>query len=137
MIHIDKNPSDKKLKQFARIAPMMLLLVGAVLCWKFGLPNSYFAASFVFGALIFLFSLLSLRIVRPIYLGLVYIGYPIGWVISHVVMLLLFYGIITPVGLIFRMTQRDALHLDRDPECKSYWTEHPRNTSVERYFKQF
>lgn len=137
MIHLDTNPSEKKLRQFGNIAPIMLLLIACILRWRFDLPLPAMATMCAVGVMIFFASRLSAKLVRPIYLVLILIGFPIGWVISHLVMLLFYFGLITPIALVFRLMNRDAFHRNWDPESESYWTEHQKNDSVNRYFKQF
>ena len=137
MIHLDLNPSAKKLRQFGWIAPIMLLAIGLMLRWRVGLSLSGLVGLCLVGVLLFLMSRVSSKLVRPVYVGLMIIGFPIGWVISHLVMLLFYFGIITPVALIFRLFGRDMLHRRWDRQCETYWTEHLRCDNVERYFRQF
>lgn len=137
MIQLDLSPSEKKLRQFGWVAPIMLLAIGWVLRWRFGLPLGGLAGLGLFGILVFVASRLSPKLVRPVYMGLVILGFPIGWVISHVVMMLFYFGIITPVALFFRLIGRDALQRRWDRQRETYWMEHPRSDSVERYFRQF
>ena len=74
---------------------------------------------------------------RPLYVLLVVLTFPIGWVVSHVVFAAVFLGIITPVGLVFRVIGRDVLERRFDAEARSYWRPRPRRTDVRRYFRQF
>ncbi len=62
---------------------------------------------------------------------------PIGFVVSSVLMALVFYGIITPVGLVFRVLRRDPLNRRFDGNTGSYWVPHHQVEELERYFKQF
>ncbi len=137
MVQLDLNPSAEKLRQFGWIAPIMLLAIGLVFRWRIGLSLAAVAGLCIAGLLIFILSRVSPRLVWPVYVGLMLIGFPIGWVVSHVVMILFYFGIITPVGLVFRLLGRDMLHRRWDRSCETYWTEHPRCDTVERYFKQF
>lgn len=137
MIQPDLNPPPKKLRQFGLIAPIMLLVIGLVLHWRTGLPPTGVAELCLIGILIFIASRISPKLVRPVYVGLVVAGYPIGWVISHLVMFLFYFGIITPLALVFRLFGRDALHRRWDRQSKTYWSEYPPCDSVERYFRQF
>lgn len=137
MVQLDMNPSGGKLRQFGQVAPLMMLLIACLLKWRFDLPIAAMAGMVGMGALILILSKLSPKFVKPVYLALVFIGFPIGWVVSHLVMILFFFGIITPVALVFRLFGRDALHRGWDPKSESYWTEYPRSESVGRYFKQF
>ena len=137
MIQLDLNPSSEKLRQFGGITPIMLLIIGMGLRWRVGLSMEALAGMCLFGILVFVVSRLSPRFVRPVYLGLVIIGYPIGWFISHLVMILFYFGIITPVALVFRLLGRDILKRRWDSGSETYWTEHPKCDSTTQYFRQF
>ncbi len=137
MIQLDLNPSSEKLRQFGWIAPIMLLAIGLVLRWRVGLPLAVLAGLCLIGVLLLLISRISPGLIRPVYVGLMIIGFPIGWVISHLVMIFFYFGIITPVALFFRLLGRDVLHRRWDRHCETYWTEHPPCDNVERYFRQF
>ncbi len=74
---------------------------------------------------------------KPIFVGWMYLAFPIGWVVSHVVLGVLFYGLFTPVGLVFRLMGRDTLVLRRPEAAASYWVPKPIATDKRRYFSQF
>ena len=61
----------------------------------------------------------------------------VGWVISHVVMGIIYYLVITPIALIFKLIGRDALQRGIDENAKTYWVEHRTGGDPKRYFKQF
>lgn len=137
MIALDLNPSPKKLRQFGWVSPIMLLALALVLRWRVNLPMSGILMFGLVGLVIFILSRISVRLICPVYQGLVLAGYPIGWVVGHLLMLLFYFGIITPLALVFRLFGRDMLHRRWEPERDSYWTEHPQCENVERYFRQF
>ena len=74
---------------------------------------------------------------RPVWVVLMVINYPIGWVITHVVMAIIFYLVVTPVGIIMRLTGRDPMERAFDRTAKTYWK--PRRTDPDsaRYFRQY
>ena len=41
------------------------------------------------------------------------LAFPIGWTVSQVILLLMFYGLFTPIGLVFRLIGRDPLQRAR------------------------
>jgi hypothetical protein len=49
------------------------------------------------------------------------VGRLLGRVVNPVVTALLFYVVVTPTGLLMRMTGKDVLRLRWAPEDKSYW----------------
>jgi hypothetical protein len=65
------------------------------------------------------------------------ITFPIGWVVSQLVLLLMFLLVITPVALFLRLRGRDLLHLKRPRENVSLWRQRPESTEPGRYLKQF
>lgn len=74
---------------------------------------------------------------RPLYVTLTAVSLPIGYVVSHVLMAVVFYGLLTPIALFFRVTGRDALQRRLEPSAKSYWQPRQVVQDRARYFKQF
>ena len=65
------------------------------------------------------------------------IAFPIGFVLSYVIMGTLFYLIIAPIGLIMRLLGRDPLNRGFLPEAETYWVDAGPPRPKEAYFKQF
>jgi len=65
------------------------------------------------------------------------ITYPIGWVISHALMAIMFFGVITPIGLLMRLFGRDPMERQINRAAASYWVEHDPSADPARYFRQF
>ncbi len=75
---------------------------------------------------------------RPIFLGWMYATYPIGWVMSHVLLAVIYFGLLTPIGWVMRVFGYDPLAIRRDSARQSYWTERERRVAdPARYFRQF
>jgi hypothetical protein len=77
------------------------------------------------------------RAIKPIFIGWMALVYPIGWVVSHVILGILFYGMFTPVALIFRIIKRDALGLKPQPQGATYWLPKPNAPDKAKYLRQF
>ena len=145
MIEIDLRPDVRTLRQFGFIAVAGFAFL-AVIAWyealvfSFGLGGArpYVAGGF---AAVALFALLS-SLIYPkanlgLYLGLTVIAYPIGFVLSYVVMGTLFFLVITPLGLAMRLFGRDPMERRALPDAESYWVEARGARPSESYFKQF
>ena len=70
------------------------------------------------------FALISM--VKPALLGglnrvWLKLGLLLGKIVSPVALGLLFYGILTPIGALLRLTGKDPLRLRHDPAAASYW----------------
>jgi hypothetical protein len=74
---------------------------------------------------------------RPLYLGLSVAGYPVGIIVSLSLMALVYYVILTLIGLAMRLAGRDPLHLRFDSQAGSYWTRRQSGQDAKRYFRQF
>jgi hypothetical protein len=75
--------------------------------------------------------------IRLIYVGWMVFAFPIGWTVSQVMLVLMFFGLFTPLGLVFRFMGRDPLQRTRPAGRESYWDPKPTPTDLRRYFKQF
>ena len=89
------------------------------------------------GGIAGLFSLVAPKGNRFIYVGLSLVAYPIGLVVSHVLLAVLFFGLITPLGLLIRTLKKDSLHRERDATASSYWVAASPARPKSRYFRQF
>ena len=63
--------------------------------------------------------------------------FPIGWLVSHLLMAIVYYLLVTPVALGMRLMGRDALGKSFDPAAKTYWTAVEAKPDSKRYFQQF
>ena len=81
--------------------------------------------------------LIKPQAIRPIWVGCLLVTFPIGWVVSKVLLACLFYGLFTPVGLVFRLLGRDALARRYRPELATYWEPKPQPAGVRSYLRQF
>lgn len=145
MIEIDLRPDERTLRQFGFIACAGFAALAAAawfegLIFAFGLGA---ARPWVSGALAGLglvsglFSLARPAANRALYVGLTIVSYPIGLVLSYVVLGALFYGLISPLGLFFRLVGRDSLKRDFETQSESYWQPARPQRSREHYFRQF
>jgi hypothetical protein len=145
MIDIDLHPDERKLRQFGWIAFGGFGFVAAiawfeVLVFGFGLGSARIPVAAGFAALACvaaLFSLVHPKANLPIYLGATFLAYPIGFVLSYVLMGTLFYAIIAPIGLLLRTFGSDPMERRILPEAETYWVDAPRARPDASYFKQF
>ena len=65
------------------------------------------------------------------------LAFPIGWVVSRLLLAILFYGVVTPMGLVLRLGGRDPLRLARPAARTTYWMAKPGPADLRSYFRQF
>ena len=144
-VELNLNPGRRVLRQFGFLALAGFGLLGGLVLWRGGLFGFDFGAAArpvawglwglggVSGAL----SLFAPAANRPLWVALVLATFPIGFVLSYVLMGLLFFGMLTPVSLVFRLIGRDALERRLDPQAESYWQRRGPPAPIARYFRQF
>jgi hypothetical protein len=76
------------------------------------------------------------RALQGVFLVWMVVAFPIGWVVSRVMLGALFFLVFTPVAFVFRLMGRDVLHR-RKPAGASYWVPKPPVTEARQYFRQF
>jgi len=84
-----------------------------------------------------LLGLIKPAAVRWLFVGWMVVAFPIGWLISLLMLLLVFYGIITPVALFFRLRGRDLLRRKSSLPGATYWLPKDMPHDVRSYFQQY
>ena len=130
------RPATKALRQFAAAWLVFFSALGAhqyLVRHRPGAGLILMSMAVVIGAL----GLVKPAMVRWIFVGWMVLAFPIGWMISEVMLLLMFYGIMTPVAVLFRMRGRDLLRRRRVPEATTFWLPKEAPQDVRSYFRQY
>ena len=61
------------------------------------------------------------NLLRPLNRGWMWLGAQLQRVVQPVIMGIMFYGVLTPVGFAMRLTGKDPLRLRHDRAASSYW----------------
>lgn len=147
LIEINWNPDRRQLRAFAIIWLVAFSLAGLVVAWRSGLLSdqalppgaTWFWPATLWGAAVVV-SAIGLAFppaIRPVYVVWMGASFPIGWVVSHVMLGLTYFGLFGLVATIFRAIGRDALDRRFDPQAPTYWVKRSRETDIRRYFRQF
>jgi len=86
---------------------------------------------------------LFIGILRPVWLHPLNkywtkLGLLMGRIVSPLVTAVVFYAVVTPTALLFRVLGKDPLHLSRDSGARSYWIERqPPGPAPETMTNQF
>lgn len=141
LIKLKTDPTPRELRQFGCLwLPLFCGVVGT-LCWRES--DRLLVASLVWGigAASALAGALRPRLIRPIFVGLIYLTAPIGWVVSYAVLAFVYYGVLTPIGLLLRLIGHDTIPRGFDARSatrpSTYWTVPSSEKPLQSYFKQF
>jgi Saxitoxin biosynthesis operon protein SxtJ len=145
MIEMNLRPDARTLRQFGWIALFGFGLL-ALLAWNGWLVFAHLGEgtratvatvlASLAGVSAF-FSLVYPKANLPIYLGLTILAFPIGFVLSYVIMATLFYLVIAPIGLVMRLFGSDPMDRRLLPNAKTYWIDARPERPRDSYFKQF
>jgi hypothetical protein len=123
---IDWNPSRSTLRQFAWIGTVFLGLIGC------------FTTPYLWGLALVCLILGCLwpAGLRPLYLGLFLVTWPIGFVVSNLALALVYFLLITPIAFIFRLSGRDALRRQLGKD-EGYWEDRPPAREPRSYYRKY
>ncbi len=133
---IPLKPTAKALRQFAAAWLIFFLAFGA---------HQYLARRHATLGLVLmglavgigLLGLIKPGAVRWIFVSWMVVAFPIGWLLSLLMLLLMYYGLLTPVAVLFRLRGRDLLKRRRVPDGTTYWLPKEMPQDVRRYFRQY
>lgn len=77
------------------------------------------------GLLLITLGLIAPRVLRSVYLAWMSLAFVLGLIVSTILLTLFFFLVITPVGLVARMTGADFLSRKLDSKATSYWVTRP------------
>lgn len=131
MIAIDWNPNRAALRKFG----LSMLIFGLVFALWFGFKHQPVAA-WIFGiggVFCFVTSRFAPPVAKLVYALWMALAWLLGQIVTPLIMAALYYLVITPIGLILRLTGHDRLRLKK-PVSASYWTDFKPSTSYDRQF---
>jgi type IV secretory pathway protease TraF len=129
-----KTPTAADRKWFGAILLAFFALIGGVVSWRAGVSAPAYAlwGTGAVAALLY-YAIRPLQV--PMYKGWMHLVSPIGWVVSHALLALIYFGILTPIAVCMRWFGRDQLERRFAPH-ESYWSAHPSEVDPRRYFRQ-
>jgi hypothetical protein len=127
--------TPRTLRQFAAL---WLLFFGGFAIWQ-ALVRHNTTTAIVLSAAALLVGLPGL--VKPVGIRAVFktamaVTHPVGWVVSHLILGVMFFLVITPIALVFRLTGRDALRRRRMRHRATYWIPMQAEKDPRSYLRQ-
>lgn len=127
----------RSLRSFAWVMTAALFLLGTVL-YFFGEVRER-AVWFIGASLLFLLCGMAFpSVLKPIYKVWMLLALVLGWLMSRVLLTLVFFFLFTPISLIFKLISKDPLNRKIDRDKSSYWmprTDFPKDkSSYEKLF---
>lgn len=133
---INTDPQPKDLRVFGLLLPVFFAVFGLVIGHRTG-SSTVTRTVWIAGAALTALYLAAPPVRRPVFLGWSYVTYPIGWVLSHVILGAVYYVVVTPIGTLVRVFAEDPMRRKWDASARSYWVTREPTRDTRRYFRQF
>lgn len=114
-----------ELRKFGLTIGIFLLFIAGFLFWK-GRPSfPYFAYT---GGGFVLLGLAVPMVLKPIYKVWMSFAVVMGFVMTRVILTVLYFGLFTPIALITKILGKDLLEEQWDKNATTYWVKRPPTT---------
>ena len=110
--------TKKEIRNFGILIGSILLIIGAILLWK---NNINYPIFMTIGIVLLVSGLVIPIILKPIYFLWMVFASILGWIMTRAILSLLFFIILTPIGLVPRLFGKQFLELKWKKSKNSYW----------------
>lgn len=137
LVHLNTDPTPSQLKQFGVIWLGFMTLFGGVAWLKLDRP-ALAIGLWTVAVVVPVAGWIVPVLMRAVFVGMSILAWPIGFVVSHLVLAVVYYLVLTPIGLVMRLVGYDPMRRRAVPGTTTYWLERaPDGRGAGRYFRQF
>lgn len=116
------DASRRALRSFGLLVGAVFLAIAGVVFWRHnwitGTTEGVLAG---IGAVLVLFGWIYPLALRPVYYVWMGLALVLGYVMTRIILTIVFYVVVTPIGLIRRMLGHDSMNRELRPEQATYW----------------
>ena len=111
------NTDKKTLRKFGIIMAIAFLVISSLLFFRHKHTGS--AHSLIIACIFFIIGLVLPALLKPVYIVWMRFAVILGWVNTRIILVILFYLVFTPIGLVMRLFRIDPL--EREKKEGTYW----------------
>jgi hypothetical protein len=101
------SATHKELRQFGLLVGGVFLVIGL---WPLVFRSEPFRLwAICLGGLLMTVGAVLPRALAPIHQAWMWIGHVLGWINTRILLSIVFYGLVTPIGIIFRLMGKDTM----------------------------
>ncbi len=127
--------SKKKLRSFGLLVGGVFLLISIWILWpdNFSLSAGYSFGHFLLtvGLFLFLSGLLFPQTLKNVYKIWMGFAFALGWLVSRILITILFFLVVTPVSLLARLCRKKFLDLIFRDNKNSYWIRREKDAVID------
>ena len=133
------DSSRKALRSFGVVVGGVIVLLGGVAAWRAHAFDAPWALGlWTVGGVLMLLGLVAPPVLRWPHRVWMAVAVVLGFVMTRVILTLVYFLVVTPIGLVMRTLRRDPLHRRPDPQLESYWIPRPPEerdpSALEKYY---
>ena len=106
------------LRKFGLLVGVVAMLIGLILFLRHKTNYPYL---FWPGAILIAFGAVWPRALKYPYIAWMTMAFALGFIMSHVILTLFFFLLVTPISLFARLVGKDFLNRRRNPQATTYW----------------
>ena len=108
----------RRLRNFGITMAVVLSIIGSVLLWNDRPACIYY---FVISSLFLICGFAFPKLLYPIEWAWMKLAFILGTISTRIILTIVFYLAVTPIGLLRRLFSKDPLDMKIDKNAKSYW----------------
>lgn len=120
-------------RKFGITVGLLLVVLAGYFFWK---GEGTFEIVLFLGLALGLLGLVMPVVLKPVNWLWMVLAVILGWIMTRVILSLMYYVVITPIATISRLSGKDFLHLKWDKSQVSYWNSRPREQREREDFER-
>lgn len=124
------DTGKKAIRSFGKAIGLVLVGIAGFVAWRRGwsiTPASYWLGGL--GASLIVLGYLAPTVLKPLYIAWMALALVLGYMMTRVILAVVFFGLISPIGLVRRMMGWDPMHRTIPADAQTYWI---RRTDTDR-----
>lgn len=112
------QPTAAELRKFGILFALLACAGGLAMLWK---GTASWWVLLVLSGFFLLTGLVLQQVLRPLYTAWMRFAYVLGWINTRILLGLVFFLVMTPAGIVFRLFGKKLLETGADPKAETYW----------------
>ena len=105
---MNQEPTTKDLRQFGLMVGGVFSVIGSwPVVFRSESPRLW---AIIVGSVLIVLGAILPRSLKQIYYVWMKVGHILGWVNTRIILGIIFYGLVTPMGLVMRLMGKDSMH---------------------------
>lgn len=127
----------RALRNFGLVVGGVFVVIGLVIWWVASIWTTWTAVFIGVGTVLTVFGLAAPNALRSAYVVWMGIAVVLGFVMTRVLLTLVFVGMVVPIGLIMRALGKDLLSRRLDPTADTYWIRRAASVPAAERMKRY